>query len=247
MPEGSSDAVMRRVLALLAKAESTEYPEEAEALLTKAQELMARHAIDGALLVARGDARPERVTTVSLFVEPPYARPKVLLLTAVAHANGCRVVSRGSVDGDGHEWRLFGFERDLHHVPTLFAALSMHATRSMLGTDAEGVSIRRFRHSFLLSYALRIGERLREASARAQDAAGVAAGVSTAVVLRDRSRDVDEAVAAQFPRLGRMRVSASSGHGWARGQAAADRAGLSKSVGSTPPAVLPRGGRGLAS
>ncbi len=47
----STDArVLGRVRALLAKAESTTFPDEAEALTTKAQELMARHAIDRAVL-----------------------------------------------------------------------------------------------------------------------------------------------------------------------------------------------------
>jgi hypothetical protein len=40
------------VRALLAKAESTTYPEEADALTAKAQELMARHSIDRAMLDA---------------------------------------------------------------------------------------------------------------------------------------------------------------------------------------------------
>ncbi|WP_017570470.1 DUF2786 domain-containing protein, partial [Nocardiopsis halotolerans] len=41
---------LARVRALLAKAESTEFPSEAEALSARAQELMARHSIDRALL-----------------------------------------------------------------------------------------------------------------------------------------------------------------------------------------------------
>ena len=43
-PTGQADAWLDRVSALLAKAESTEYPEEAEALLAKAQELAERLA-----------------------------------------------------------------------------------------------------------------------------------------------------------------------------------------------------------
>ncbi|MFD0330099.1 DUF2786 domain-containing protein [Streptacidiphilus monticola] len=45
--------MLGRIRALLAKAESTDFPEEAEALSAKAQELMARHSIDAALLSAR--------------------------------------------------------------------------------------------------------------------------------------------------------------------------------------------------
>ncbi|RST20878.1 bifunctional 3'-5' exonuclease/DNA polymerase [Streptomyces sp. WAC04770] len=45
--------MLTRIRALLAKAEATGFPEEAEALTAKAQELMARHSIDEALLAAR--------------------------------------------------------------------------------------------------------------------------------------------------------------------------------------------------
>ncbi|GAB3857996.1 hypothetical protein GCM10027610_095130 [Dactylosporangium cerinum] len=48
--------LLDRVRALLAKAESTTYPAEAETYTAKAQELVARHSIDEALLVARGGA-----------------------------------------------------------------------------------------------------------------------------------------------------------------------------------------------
>ncbi|WP_228984453.1 dihydroxy-acid dehydratase, partial [Streptomyces sp. DH12] len=44
--------MLGRIRALLAKAEATGFPEEAEALSAKAQELMARHSVDEALLAA---------------------------------------------------------------------------------------------------------------------------------------------------------------------------------------------------
>lgn len=50
------DRVLARVRALLAKAESTEFPDEAEALLAKAQALISRHAIDRAAVA--GETRP---------------------------------------------------------------------------------------------------------------------------------------------------------------------------------------------
>ena len=48
--------MLTRIRALLAKAEATGFPEEAEALSAKAQELMARHSIDEALIAARDHA-----------------------------------------------------------------------------------------------------------------------------------------------------------------------------------------------
>lgn len=50
---GSHSRMLTRIRALLAKAEATGFPQEAEALTAKAQELMARHSVDEALLDAQ--------------------------------------------------------------------------------------------------------------------------------------------------------------------------------------------------
>ena len=49
----ADERLLGKIRALLAKAESTEYAEEAEALSARAQELMAKYSIDHALLAAR--------------------------------------------------------------------------------------------------------------------------------------------------------------------------------------------------
>ena len=87
---------------MLAKAESTDFPDEAEALLAKAQELMARHAIDDAMLARAGRRASDTVDTRTILVEAPYATAKASLLGAVAQANGCRVVMGAA--GDGAEY-----------------------------------------------------------------------------------------------------------------------------------------------
>jgi Protein of unknown function (DUF2786) len=56
-PGPADQRMLERVRALLAKAESTEFAAEAEALTARAQELMARHSIDYALLAARLEAQ----------------------------------------------------------------------------------------------------------------------------------------------------------------------------------------------
>ncbi|MDP9441581.1 MAG: DUF2786 domain-containing protein, partial [Actinomycetota bacterium] len=50
VPDSIDDRILSRVRALLAKAESTEFAPEAEAFTEKAQELMARYAIDDPVL-----------------------------------------------------------------------------------------------------------------------------------------------------------------------------------------------------
>jgi hypothetical protein len=218
------DPWLRRVHALLAKAESTEFPSEAEALLAKAQELMSRHAIDEAMLRAARPG-PSTIVTRTVVIDPPYAVPRSHLLGAVARANGCRMVVDGSVP-TAHTCVLIGHGSDLDNVAVLFAALSLHATRTMLGAQDAQTGVRAFRHSFLLGFASRIAERLREAADIARGEAERSIGASVALVLRDRSAAVDEAVARQFPRLRMSRSRASSWTGVRSGRSAADSASL---------------------
>lgn len=220
-----------RIQALLTKAESTaaEFPEEAEALLAKAQELMVRHAISEAALTAAGTGRAtDRVVSDEIVVEAPYATAKASLLGSVARANDCRVVM-GAAGGGHQRCIVVGHESDLANVRSLFSALSVHAVRSMLAADVPPADTpRRFRHAFLLAFSGRIGERLWAAGesvrAQARSASGTGAGV--ALVLADRSAVVDEAFRATFPRVRTTTLRSSSSAGHASGRRAADRAGL---------------------
>ncbi|MFE0513034.1 DUF2786 domain-containing protein, partial [Streptomyces sp. NPDC058964] len=66
---------LARIRALLAKAEATGFPEEAEALSAKAQELMARHSVDEALL-AVGAPSPDAPGACRIGVETQYEQAK---------------------------------------------------------------------------------------------------------------------------------------------------------------------------
>ncbi|MEU5883406.1 DUF2786 domain-containing protein [Spirillospora sp. NPDC047279] len=220
--------MLGKVRALLAKAESTEFPEEAEALSARAQELMARHSIDHALLAAEsgtgGEPAGRRVP-----VDNPYDSPKAVLLTVVAEANRCRAVWHRELGFS----TVLGFPADLAAVEMLFTSLLVQATTAMLHTgsqkDALGRSrTRSFRHAFLNAYAARIGERLRGAAGEAATrAAAEADGKDLLPVLAARDRAVEEAVDTMFPNLTRGRARAVSNHeGWVAGRAAADLASL---------------------
>ena len=166
---GAVDELDRRILdrvrALLAKAESTDFPEEAEAYTAKAQELMTRHRIDHALLAATTGKRDHPVSR-RVSIDNPYEVAKSLLLQVVAEANSCRAVwmKRFGLTA------VVGFAPDLDATELLFTSLLVQATRAMTGagsrTDAYGRSTTRsFRQSFLTAHASRIGERLSAASA----------------------------------------------------------------------------------
>ena len=220
--------VLEKVRALLAKAESTTFPEEAEALSAKAQELMARHAIDSAMVAGGSAAAGDGPTGVRVPVDDPYAGAKSILLSEVAAANRCRAVwSKGLGFST-----VLGFESDLEFVDVLYTSLLVQATSAMVAAgsqvDRSGRSrTRSFRQAFLLAYASRIGQRLREAEAASRAAAAEEYGQALVPVLADRSAAVRAAEAEAFPHLVSRSVSVSNAAGWAAGKAAADLASLS--------------------
>jgi hypothetical protein len=242
------ERALGRIRALLAKAEATEFEEEAEALSARAQQLMAKYSIDHALLAAR-EGHPDAPGARRLPVDNPYEAPKVTLLQTVAQANRCRTVwlkEPGLVT-------VIGFPADLDAVELLFTSLLVQANGAMLRAggkqDAYGRSrTRAFRQSFLVSYAIRIGERLAGAASHAEREAvaeqeatrqeatrqeAPQAGASTGgrdlvPFLAARHRAVDDAVDEMFG--GNLKtnraVRATDEEGWYSGRAAADLASL---------------------
>jgi hypothetical protein len=210
-----------KVRALLAKAESTPYEAEATACTAKAQELMARYAIDEATARAGGQAADDAPTSIGVVIEAPYARPKFILLSVIATSNRCRAVWHPSFGFA----TVFGTPGDLWSVDALYTSLLVQSAVA-LGQERE--RSRSFRHAFVLAFAHRIGERLRDGTASAVAAATVASGSAFLPVLAARE---DAAVAARdaaYPRMGSMRVSMSNGFGAEAGRAAANRARVTR-------------------
>jgi hypothetical protein len=218
---------------LLAKAESTEFPEEAEALSAKAQELMSRYSLHQAVL-DHDLGRDPVVSGRRLWIDAPYTDAKTLLVQAVAVANRARAVwSR-----DPGFVTVIGVESDLDSIELLVTSLLVQANRAMLAagrhTTRGGTSrTRSFRQSFIVSYATRIGERLQTASSSAtaeldaqlQRAEPAAAG-RLLPVLAARADATEELTERLFPTTVQRSVSASNAAGWTAGRAAADLAQL---------------------
>ncbi|MBP2476977.1 hypothetical protein JOF53_005849 [Crossiella equi] len=218
---GVDEKVLARVRALLAKAESTDYPDEAEALSGKAQELMHRYALDQAAVAAEQHAAPV-VATRRMWLDSPYLAEKAHLVGAVAEANRCRTVL---AEKPGY-LTLVGDELDLDATELLATSLLVQANRAML---VEGRQVRRggqsgtrsFRQSFLVSYAVRVGERLHEVTG-----AGDAVSQALVPVFAARAQAVDSRVDELFPELRGRGFRAGDASGWAAGRAAANRANL---------------------
>jgi hypothetical protein len=228
-PSGPTDQKMlRRVRALLEKAESTEFPEEAEALTGRAQQLMSRYSIDAALLAA-GSATRDEPAGIRMPVDNPYESAKVLLLQEVAQANRCRSIWQKQLGMS----TVLGFPADLEAVELLFTSLLVQATTALVHAgsrkDSYGRSrTRSFRQSFLSAYAARIGERLRGATDEAVKQAATDTGRGDLLpVLAARHQEVDEAVTAMFSKVVEHSVwTGTDREGWASGRAAADLATL---------------------
>lgn len=216
-PDGADSRVLDRVRALLAKAESTDFPAEAEAFSAKAQELIARHRIEEALTSERADVTP---FARRIGVDHPYESEKASLLDAVARANSCRTVWSPELGFS----TLFGFDADIDAVELLYTSLLVQANRAMARDEpAKGKArVKAFRRSFLIAYAVRIGERLEQTTRRE-----IEQHTDLLPVLRNRDVQVRKAMDRAFPRTVRSRGSrVDSLEGWESGRAAADEAKL---------------------
>ena len=219
--------LLAKVRALLAKAESTEFDEEADALSAKAQELISRHALERLLAESDGPRTADSAAPVArrIWIDPPYVFAKAMLVGAVADANRCR-----SVVSEGLGFcTILGEEEDLVAVDLLATSLLVQAATALRRhgrqTDSRGVSrTKSFRQSFLVSYAARIGERLQDATEEAVQDTGRSGDLVP--VLHLRAEQIDAATQALFPHLISRPAAIGNAKGWVAGRVAADLAVL---------------------
>ena len=236
---GVDDPVLVKVRALLAQAESTTFEAEAEAFTAKAQELMARHAIDGALLWARS-SRDERPITIRLPLDDPYTEVKSLLLQCVAQHSRCKSVYHRRYGLSS----VVGFASDVASVEALFTSLLVQSHAALRAEAAKAppggrARSRSFRSSFLMSFITRIDERLREVTAHIESAETSTRGPALLPALVARESAVEESVTELFGKLEGVAVRmGTDAAGWARGRIAADRAHLNAGDVGAPPRRL---------
>ncbi|WP_380790999.1 DUF2786 domain-containing protein [Streptomyces albidoflavus] len=223
--DGPGDRMLGRIRALLAKAEATGYPPEAEALTAKAQELMARHSVDEAQLSAGRTGGADAPGARRISVDPPYETAKAILLDAVARANRCQAVWNEELAFS----TVVGHEADLEPAELLYTSLLVQAATAMSRAEAAQHAggrkrTKMFRQSFMLAYAHRLGDRLAE-TARAATETLAAADLLPVLATRDLA--VTEETRRLFPRTTTTRVrGADDRAGWDDGTRAADRAGV---------------------
>lgn len=226
-PSGSSasdSGMIAKVRKLLAMAEGSPNPNEADAFSRKAAELIAAHRIDPDRLQATaGDD-----LAVSEFVlgRGAYVRGRLGLLQAVAEAHGCRVVFE--VRDRGTVAFVAGFRSDLDTAALLYHSLHVQAS-SRMSTErrATAAATQQWRRSFLFGYANQIKQMLQRSADLAQRHVHPS---STALpALRARDRRVDEFSRQQFGRVvAARRPKAATATGWEAGRQAASGADLGR-------------------
>jgi len=240
------DRRLATIRSLLAKAEATEFPEEAESFFAKASELISRWAIDEAMLWDGADREGrEQPDELQLVVHAPYLAQKAVLIGAVAQAHGCRAVRLVAGPGTRSEIvSIIGFPSDLRWVETLVTSLLVQLTAAMLASCPRGLSASAsasWRRSFIIGYAEVVGDRLemdrataaarRPADAAARDTSpspgSADATPSVALVLASRAEEVADDFRRRHPHV---RSSWASSGRSATGRNAGKQAGRDASL-----------------
>ncbi|MBD0689347.1 DUF2786 domain-containing protein [Streptomyces sp. CBMA123] len=235
---------LAQIRALLAKAEATQYPEEAEALTAKAVEFMAKYGVDEALL---SDGQPSRdgLTDRYFDLPNPWSMSRVRLVAFIAEGVGCRAVHQGhEVAGGGRRVHVIGYESDVQRAEILYTSLVL---QMLNGLNKQVVpfgvrSAKAWRNSWQLGFIERVVERLKAIEDAARAAASgetSATGRSGELVLADRAAAVQAVYRKAHPDA-RTQRGTYTGSGYGDGAAAGNRAdiGGTRRIGAASAASL---------
>lgn len=201
----------RKIRGLLNKAESTNFEEEANAFLAKAQELMINYQIDEAE-VWENDPTKKPVPVIRMVkvntknVGAQWVR---ILFNVVAKHNNCVGWQQ-----DAQGQHIAGYESDIMYVELLFNTLYNHLRFELVkGLAISTENARTFRNNFIQAYVQRVHIRLNEADRMAKHKIAQQSHMylegnpgSMELVLRSRKEDVDEFVRREIGRFTSVNV-----------------------------------------
>lgn len=228
-----SEAIIDKIHKLLAKAESTEFPDEAEALSAKAAELMARHTIDSSLLHRdRGESFGD-ITGLDIDVNGAYHVGLRTFAVAIGDALGFKVLLH--TDGASKRVVWYGFVEELKVAEVLLASLRLQQERfsrshmeAWIPPNPLDDRADRFyeKRSFMIGFADGVSAKIRASKRAAEREYSEEVGV--ALVLADRSNEVQKWIESKF-KIGAARSGRQSHHtesGLSGGRAAGARADI---------------------
>jgi hypothetical protein len=237
-----------KIALLLRKAESTT-PQEAELLISKAQELMTKYAIEEAMIDAARGVERDEITEEEFIYVGIFRKALGALGYYIMQANGCRGVYAewpSFTDADGKTWKevyrlnAIGFKSDIERIRALDASLQLQATTAMTRWWKEEdrswysrADAYKARREFLFAFASGVNNRLHIAKRAGEKAAAKdvvsqtsqtaeEATASVALVLRSRKDRVDDWIDEKYGKL-----RSSSSRSYASGGAGARTAGFS--------------------
>lgn len=216
---------LAQVRALLAKAEATEYPAEADLYTAKAAELITKWGLEEALSEAAEQVRLVAGDRV-IFMEGNYQREKASLLHGVARGMGLRAVTITGTNrrNGGMAVHLFGMGGDLDRAELLFTSLLVQAGQqvAVARPDFYWENVAAYRRTWFEGFREAIETRL----ADAREKAVAETGPGTDLVLVNRSALVDQRVVEVYPKLRNTRRNLT-GSGREHGYRAGQRANIS--------------------
>jgi Protein of unknown function (DUF2786) len=211
--------ILRKVRKLLAKAEATDNPKEAEAFSAKAAVLIAAHRIDPAGLAADGAAGELTVRRVPIG-RGAYVRARLALLEAIAATHDAELVWQSGPEGTTA--LVAGFAADLDAIVVLYESLHLQAAAQMAAVRrATPAATQRWRRAFLFGFAAHIGELLQTIRHHAETGTDADVG-SRLPDLPARAERVRAYAATAFGRVVRAAApSPALAAGWDHGHRAA--------------------------
>ena len=223
-PHQLDPGLVTKVRKLLAMAEGSPNPNEADAFSRKAAELIAAHRIDPDRL--RAEAGGDMDVRELVLGRGAYVRGRLGLLQAVGEAHGCRVVFE--VRNRGTVAFVAGFRSDLDTTELLYHSLHAQASSRMAAERrATAAATQQWRRSFLFGYADQVRRMLQKSADQAQR--HVHPSRAALPALRARERRVEEFARQRFGRVvAARRPKAATATGWEAGRQAASRSDLGR-------------------
>lgn len=216
--------VIRKVEALLTRANNTDFPEEAKSCQQKAQELMTKYQVEEASLF--GTKREEAIISKRIDVQSPYSIDKISLLGSIGRENFCRVL-RGK-----NYAVIYGYESDIELSLAMYRMLLTDMIRQMMfeldkaRKEFYVDNTKGWKKSFFAGYAQTIGQRLKEAKRDQVDAVSKATGDNKfALVLKSKEQTILDYWQTVSKVSGNTRTLTSAA-GYGAGKASGSRADL---------------------